>query len=369
MQNNTISLFVPTLEVGGAEKVMLNLANGIIKAGYNVDMVLVKAKGEYLKNIDEKVNIVDLNSNSAMGSIGSLSKYLKEKQPLAMISAIENCNVAAIIANKIAKVDTKIIVTIHTTLSRVLEDVKNIKVKLNMILQKLLYKNAFKIVSVSKATAEDASITLNIPLDKIDVIYNPIINQSIIEKSNDIIDDIYFNDDTITNILAVGRLTEAKSFDTLIKAVNILLKDRKDVRLTIIGEGPKREELERLAKDLKIDSYVDMPGFKDNPYSYMSKCDVFVLSSKWEGLPSVIIEAMACGADIVATDCKSGPREILEDGKYGILTPVGDEHKLANAINQSLSTDKNIDGIDKHLDQFSFDKIIEKYINLIKCNN
>jgi glycosyltransferase involved in cell wall biosynthesis len=348
---------------------MLNLANGIIKAGYNVDMVLVKAKGEYLKELDDKVNIIDLNSNSAMGSIGNLAKYLKKNQPIAMIAAIENCNVAALIANKIAKVDTKIIVTIHTTLSRVLKDVKNIKVKLNMILQKLLYKNAFKIVSVSKATAKDASDVLEIPLDKVDVIYNPIINKSIIEKANENIDSIYFKEENIKNILAVGRLTEAKSFDTLIKAVSILLKERNDIRLTIIGEGSKREELENLIKRLEIDSYVDMPGFKGNPYAYMSKCDVFVLSSKWEGLPSVIIEAMACGAKVVATDCKSGPREILEDGKYGILTPVGDEYELAKAIKKSLNIDKKIDGIDKHLNQFAFDKIIEEYINLIKTNN
>lgn len=365
MEKEKIALFIPTLEVGGAEKVTLNIANEISNRGYSVDLVLVKAKGEYMENVGGNVRVVDLNSKSAMMSIKQLVKYLKENKPIAMISAIENCNVAALIAKKFACVETKIVVTIHTTLSRILKDVDDIKVKLNMILQKKLYKNAYNIIAVSKATADDASKVLNIPRDRINVIYNPIINEYLLNNSKMEVESKFFNNGNYINILSVGRLTDAKSFDTLIKAFNIVLCEMKNVRLTIIGEGNKRQELKELSKNLKIEQYIDMPGFKTNPYAYMSKCDVFVLSSKWEGLPSVIIEAMACGAKIVSTDCKSGPREILEDGKYGKLCPVGDEKKLAEMIIESLNDKTNIVDIDTHLKKFSFDKIIDEYINSI----
>ncbi|RDY27391.1 glycosyltransferase [Romboutsia weinsteinii] len=365
MKNNKIALFIPTLEIGGAEKVMINLAKGFSELGYDIDIILVKAKGDYLKQVPKSVNIVDLNSKSAMASISSLTTYLVNAKPYALISAIENCNVAALIAKKRAKVDTKVIVTIHTTLSRILEDVKNIKVKLNMILQKKLYKRADKIVAVANNTAEDAAKVLGILRDDIDVIYNPIINDELINKSKENVSGKFFNQEGVKNLLAVGRLNEAKGFDTLIKGFNLLLKQRTDVRLTILGEGEKRPELEQIIDELGINDYVDMPGFCENPYAYMSKCSIFVLSSKWEGLSNVIIEAMSCGARIISTDCKSGPKEILDNGRYGKLVPVGDEQEICKGIIEVLNNDIIFEDYNNHLDKFKFDKIINEYIELI----
>jgi glycosyltransferase involved in cell wall biosynthesis len=162
----------------------------------------------------------------------------------------------------------------------------------------------------------------------------------------------------------VGRLTEAKDFGTLIKAFAEVLKV-KDCRLVILGEGEKRRELESLIESLNLVNKISMPGFVDNPYKYMRQASVFVLSSKWEGLPNVLIEAMACGTPLVATDCPSGPNEILQNGEYGLLVSVGDKDKMAEAILQQLEVPTDCNKLLERSLNFSVTRAVNEYLKLI----
>src|SRR5262249_37227290 len=145
----------------------------------------------------------------------------------------------------------------------------------------------------------------------------------------------WFAPGSLPVILGVGRLTWQKDFPTLIKAF-ALVRSRQPARLLILGEGEKRLELETIVKELGLAADVCLPGYVDNPFAYMHRCSAFVLSSASEGLPNSLIEAMACGAPVISTDCASGTAEILENGRYGPLVPVGDVEAMATAISATL---------------------------------
>ena len=166
---------------------------------------------------------------------------------------------------------------------------------------------------------------------KIHTIYTPVITPELLAKSKEVAAHPWLQTSEIPVILGVGRLTEQKDFQTLIRAFAILRQEL-ELRLIILGEGDERTMLESLAQDLGVDRDIDLPGYLENPYSYMHQASVFVLSSAWEGLPTVLIGALACGCPIVSTDCPGGIREILLDGVYGEIVPVGDVQSMAEAI-------------------------------------
>jgi glycosyltransferase involved in cell wall biosynthesis len=173
------------------------------------------------------------------------------------------------------------------------------------------------------------------------VIYNPIVTDELLAMSRAPVDHPWCAAGAPPVILAVGRLTEQKDFPNLIRAY-ARLRQRRSVRLVILGEGEARGELEDLIARLGLAEDVYLPGFVDNPFAWMRQARLFALSSRWEGLPSVLIQAMACGAQVVSTDCPSGPAEILEDGRWGRLVPVGDPEALAAAMDAALDDDEDI---------------------------
>jgi len=189
-----------------------------------------------------------------------------------------------------------------------------------------IYGHADGVVAVSEGVAKDLARKLNLPDKSITTIYNPVVSQEMIDRGSDELRWDFHE----PVIISVGRLTEAKDYPTLLKAFAHFRKQRKST-LVILGEGELREDLEALAKSLGVWQDVHMPGFVDNPYSWMKKADLFAMSSKWEGLPTVLIEALALGVPIVSTDCPSGPREILEQGRWGRLVPIGDDAAMAKA--------------------------------------
>lgn len=202
---------------------------------------------------------------------------------------------------------------------------------------KYVYPYADEIVAVSDGVGEDLLKMTNASPEQITTIYNPSVTEDLLEKRTEPVDHPWFDEDEeIPVILGVGELSEQKDFETLIRAFDRVV-DNQQARLVILGEGPRREKLETLIAELGLGDVVSMPGFVDNPYAYMAKTDVFVLSSRWEGCPNVLVEAMACGAPVVSTDCPSGPEEILKDGKHGLLLSVGDEEQMARCVINVLS--------------------------------
>lgn len=223
---------------------------------------------------------------------------------------------------------------------------------LNLI--SLIYPKSDLIISISQAVANDLLKILPSEVEKkLKVIYNPTYSEKIFKKAEEKIEHPFFKEG-VSVILSVGRLHSGKDFPTLLKAFSIVCK-KKEVRLIILGEGNERKNLEKMITELGIQDKVNMPGFTLNPYPYMKNSSVFVLSSKSEGLSNVLIEAMCCGCPIVATDC-GGPREILDNGKYGKLVPVGDYEKMAEAILETIDNPPSPEFLIGRAKQFSLDK-------------
>jgi glycosyltransferase involved in cell wall biosynthesis len=381
MKNNPkISFFIPSLRGGGAERVFVNLVNEFSKRGFNVDLVLAQKEGPYLKDVSDKVNIVDLKSKRVLFSIFPLIKYLRKEKPRVTISSMEHCNIIAVLASKLSFSKAKTVVRVASTLSFSLKGTRWHKRWLRKYGAMFFYRFADEIFANSKGSAEDLSKTLKISLERTTVIHNPLVVHEIKEKAKEENDHKWIKEKKLPVVLGVGRLNKAKDFPTLIKAFSEL---KREAKLIILGEGEERISLEKLIKELNLEDSVDMPGFVRNPYVYMSNANVYVLSSKWEGSPNTMIEAMACGVPVVSTNCPSGPSEILDpvksindhgtrNGKYGELVPVGDAKKLAEKIDYvlSLSEEKRKkigERARKSVEErFSVEKVVDEYEKLYK---
>jgi glycosyltransferase involved in cell wall biosynthesis len=322
-----IALFLPSLRGGGAERVMVNLARGFVERGLRVDLVLARAEGPYLSQVPKEVRVVDLGARRVLYSLPGLVRYLRRERPQAMLSALNHANIVAIWAKLLARVQTRLVVAEHSTLSRSTENASSVRAKLLPFLIKTFYPYADAVVAVSRGVAEDLVTTTKLPMEKIKVIYNPVITPELFAKAEEPLDHPWFRPGEPPVVLGVGRLTQPKDFPTLIRAFALVRKER-PARLMILGEGEERPKLEALVRELGLEEDVALPGFVENPYKYMKRAAVFVLSSRWEGLPTVLVEALALGIPVVSTDCPSGPREVLEPHEE-LLVPVGDANALA----------------------------------------
>ena len=332
-----LALYIPSLVGGGAERVTVNLANGMAEKGVQVDLVVADARGPYLEQVSKKVRVLDLGASRVLTSLPSLIQYLRRDKPKALISALNHANVMALIARQLSGVKTKIIVVEHSSLDFLKHSSEDVKRKSAMTFRSVqfFYRFADLIVGVSKRVVDDIREYTRLSRDKFRVIYNPVISEEMLQKAEEKLTDEWFAEGEPPVILAAGRLEEEKDFATLIKAF-AKLRSHMDARLMILGEGSKRPELEALAKHLDLAEDIRLPGFVSNPYPYMKHAHLFVLSSLYEGLPTVLIEALSLGTPVVSTDCVSGPSEILQGGKHGALVPIQDAPSLAKAMLNTL---------------------------------
>ena len=347
---------------------MLNLATEFAKSKHRVDLILVTKKGPYLKQVPKNIKIIGFFIPTmkfrTLSSIIPLLFYLKKEKPNILITASTSCNIIAVVTRILSHSQVKIIIGVHNTFSIAKKELRLFRRIVTLKLMQLLYPKADAVVAVSKGVADDLPRTINIPRQKIKVVYNPIINSEIYKKAKGKVDHLYFADPSFKVIIGVGRLTQQKDFSTLINAF-AKVRQKAKTRLIILGEGEDRQKLEELIQRLKLEKDVSLPGFVDNPYAYMARSDVFVLSSRWEGLPTVLVEAMACGIPVVSTNCKSGPAEILENGKYGKLVPVRDVDALAGAILETLENPLSSDILKARANDFSVEKAANEYLKVI----
>lgn len=358
-----VSLFISSARGGGAQKTIVNLAKGFVEQGLNVDLLLAKVEGPYLTEVPLSVQIINLNARRVLHALPVLIRYLCQAKPYAMLSALNYVNIIAIWAKLLSRVKIRLIVSEHNTLSQSTKSATSLKIKLMPLLIKCFYPRADAVVAVSRGVAEDLVAMTGISADKVKVIYNPVITPDLFAKAKEPLDHPWFQPGEPPVILSVGRLTKQKDFPTLIRAFAIVRKEL-PVRLMILGEGEDRQELELLVRELKLERDVALPGFDPNPYKYMKRSAVFVLSSRWEGLPTALIEAMACGCPIVATDCPSGPAEILEEGKWGRLVPVGKPEILAQAILDVLYNPPEPPP-EMTLKRFSLEEVVTLYLQVL----
>lgn len=330
-----MAVFVPSMHGGGAERTMLNLSQGAVERGLAVDLILSRAEGPYMAKIPNGVRVVDLKAPRVLASLPGLVRYLRTESPLAMVSAMNHANIVALWARRLAGSHARLVVSEQNTLSQSAGHGLTWRSRFMPHLIRRFYPWADRISAVSAGAADDLSRMAGIPRERVQVIYNPVLTPGLAERARAPLDHPWFQSCQPPVLLAMGRLREQKDFPTLIRAFS-KVRETTPCRLLILGEGPERPALHDLVKELHLRGEVSLPGFVDNPYAYLSRAQLFVLSSKWEGLPTVLIEAMYCGAPVVSTDCPSGPREILAGGKYGQLVPVGDGAAMAQAIESTL---------------------------------
>ena len=361
-----IALFVPSLRGGGAEQVMVNLARGFSEQGYKVDLVLQRAEGPFLSKVPDKVRIVDLRAKRMALALFPLISYLRREKPRSLLAAMTHTNIVALLARKLARIETRVVVSERNTISITSHTSKTLRSRFLPLIAKRLYYWADAVIAVSKGVADDFAEFLKFPREKIRVIYNPVVTPEILEKAEEPLEHPWFKPGEPPVILGVGALTKQKDFPTLIHAFALVRRER-PARLMILGEGEDRPKLEALVRKLGLEKDVALPGFIDNPYKYMKHAAVFVLSSQWEGLPNVLIEALALGMAVVATDCESGPAEILEGGKWGRLVPVGEPDSLSHAILETLQSGHG--PLPKAVwERFSLDKVVTAYLQVLSIS-
>ena len=358
-----VSFFLPSLFGGGAQRVMANLANGLAGRGCRVDMVLIKAEGPYLAELAKEIRVRDLRSWRTLTSVLPLVRYLRSERPDVLLSALGHANVAALLARRLARVSTRVIPTIHLSPSEHTVNARRRKVSIVHAMTKWCYPWADAIVAVSRGTADDVVQTTGVPPQLVRAIYNPVIFPEMQELAKADPQHPYFGPGQPGVILGMGRLQPEKDFPTLIRAFALLRKEH-DLRLLILGEGEERSRLEQLVEELGLTANVSLPGFVKNPFACLARSSLFVLSSGWEALPTVLIEALALGVPVVSTNCRNGPDEILNHGQYGRLVPVGDVEALANAVREALSEPPS--KVPWHaLRPFTFNAAVDEYIKLI----
>lgn len=334
-QQRAIALFIPSLGASGAERVAVNLGRGLARAGNPVDLVVAYAKGSLLSEIPAGVRLVDLHATRMLSSLPALVRYLRQERPAALISFMDHANIVALWGRKLAGPPTRVVATVHNTISVATKAPNNHRSRLMPLFIRAFYRWADGIVAVSQGAADDLVATTGLPADRVKVIYNPVITTDLLAASNAPAPHPWLAPGQPPVIIGAGRLTPQKDFSNLLRAF-ARVRARREARLIILGEGVERPILEALITQLGIGKDVALLGFQPGVYPYLASAAVFVLSSAWEGLPTALIEALALTRNVVSTDCPSGPREILQRGRLGRLVPVNDSEKLAEAILASL---------------------------------
>jgi glycosyltransferase involved in cell wall biosynthesis len=350
---------------GGVQRGRVTLANALAARGLHVTCVLPEAKGPLLSELSSRVKLVDLGTRNAIALVFRLARYLRQQKPAVLLASQQHTILAAVCARWLATVDVSLIVTQHNTLSELCRQSRRPTMRYLMpFIAPLFFRRADLVCAVSHGVALDLAAMTRMPADAIRVIYDPTVTPQLAGQAALASGHPWLDSKDRPVVLGAGNLIRIKDFATLVRAF-ARLHEAQPARLVILGEGPERRNLNRLAARLGIAASVDLPGFTTNPYAFMARADVFAVSSRVEGLSNAIIEALACGCPAVSTDCPSGPAEVLEHGRYGRLVPVGDDAALAAAIETTLHDPPDPDGLRRRAAHFSVERTIAEYLQIL----
>lgn len=386
-----LAMYVFDLTAGGVAGSTVNLAAALAARGHRVDLVLCRAAGPFLTQVQDAVNLVELRRSPMFAAyvlaaaplaplpllrsyscrrlpifrslfyLPALVRYLQQERPDALLSAKTVSNLVALWAARLAGVPMRVVISERTHLST--EVKQNGWCPLLPTIRRT-YPRADVRVAVSNGVADDLSHLAHIPRHDVVTIYNPVVHAGLSELAKAHLDHAWFQRDAPPVILGAGRLTQQKDFATLLRAF-ARVRRRRLARLVILGEGGLRADLEALARTLGVAADLDMPGFVQNPHAYMARAAVFALSSAWEGLGRVVIESLAAGCPVVSTDCASGPAEVLDEGTYGRLVPVGDSRALAEALVAALEEPPPREQLQRRAQYFSVERAADRYLDVL----
>ncbi|MCU7919252.1 MAG: glycosyltransferase [Candidatus Thiodiazotropha sp. (ex Epidulcina cf. delphinae)] len=331
-----IACFLATSGHSGVDRVAQNLLPGLAAAGYPVDLLKIRNHGPYLaEQRPANLRVIELNARHVYSALPEILSYLRHHRPAVLLSDKDRVNRTAILANALTGGKARLALRSGTTVSLNLASRGRFDRFLQRNSMRYLYRLADVVLMPSRGAADDFAHAIGLPRERISVVPSPIITPSYRERLHQPMDHPWFRPGEPPVILGVGELCRRKDFTTLIRAF-AQLSNSYDCRLLILGEGRARGRLEQEVRRRKLEQRISLPGFMANPYPYMKQAGLFVLSSLWEGMPVVLIEAMAAGTPVVATDCPSGPAELLGALPGRPLAKTGDVSGLAQAMARQL---------------------------------
>jgi glycosyltransferase involved in cell wall biosynthesis len=400
-----IALLLPDLQGGGVQKVVLTVASALAKRGYSATLVLHNAKGPLRNQLPDNVRLIVLKASptwlariyalaadpagfkellrpvilpwkppKSLRYLPDLARYLRRERPVALFTATHYLNIAAILARRLAAVPMRVVLSEHMHLSRWGTASTDWRRRYLTPLLRRVYGEADALVAVSNGVADDLASYIGISRELITTIYNPAVYPDLQAQAQEPLEHPWFAPGAPPVVLGVGRPGRQKDFPTLLRAF-ARVRAQRPVRLMILGEvsnsdksTKRRANLMTLTAELGVADDVALPGFVQNPFAYMARASVFVLSSLYEGFANVLVEALACGCPVVSTDCPSGPAEILNNGQFGLLVPVGDDVVMARAICTTLDNPPAKEQLRARAALFSSDRIINRYEEVLFGN-
>lgn len=351
-----LAILAPLKQWGGIERNLLILCREFVDRGIAVDYLLTRGgQVPYPEQFPAAVNIVDLNTRGKADALPRMARYLRQCRPDAVMTVKDHAAKVAVLARLFAGSRSRVYVTVNNTLSQTLRR------RLKRWTAMALYPRADGVIAVSEGVRADAIDNLHFPPARVTTIHNPVVTPDMAERAAAPLTHPWLSEAGPPVFLGVGRLHHQKDFPNLIRAFSIVRAHR-PCRLVILGEGPEREALEALARDLAVADDVDLPGYVSDPLPWMARAAAFVLSSRYEGLGNVLVEAMAVGAPVASTDCPSGPSEILDGGRHGPLVPVNDPDALATAMESLLEAPGAREQRIEAAQRFRSDRVAAAYI-------
>ncbi|MGQ9748691.1 glycosyltransferase [Desulfosoma sp.] len=359
-----LALFLATSGHSGVDRIMKNFIAALAKRPVRVDLLHVHGHGPYLDRVPTRVRVVSLGTRHVQSSLFKLAHYLRTERPDALLCDKDRVNRTALMAAAMAGYQGRVVVRLGTTVSKNLENRGLVHRTMQYWSIRHLYARAHAVAVPSHGAAEDLHTIASFPPGFVRVLPSPVVSDTIHTLGREPIHHPWFAPDAPPVILGAGELCERKDFATLVRAF-AALSHHTECRLVILGKGKKRQALEKLAHELGIADRVWFPGFVHNPYAYMAKSRLFVLSSTCEGLPVVLMEAMALGIPVVSTDCPSGPREILHHGRYGPLVPVKSWNQLAEAMARVLAEPPEKEELMTAVSRYHVPSATDAYLQLL----
>lgn len=343
---------------------VLNLVEELARRGLRIDLLPIRLSGDHAAALPEGVRVRPLGASHAATSVFAIARYLRSHRPPVLLAAKDRAGRAALWARAVARTDTRIVIRLGTHLAASMEGRSRMRRWARILPMRLSYWMADRVIAVSEGVAEDTVRATGIGAERVSVVRNPVVTPRLRALAAERLDHPWFDGQGPPVLLGAGRLTRQKDFPTLVRAF-ARVRGGRPCRLVILGEGADRPDLEELARTLDVADDLALPGFASNPYRFMARASLFVLSSRWEGSPNVLTEAMALGTPVASTDCPSGPREILRGGRYGPLAPVGDDVALAGAIRTALDTPVTPAALAEAVEEYRVERSADAYSRIL----